>query len=136
MNIQIIHGRLGKDPEVKAVGDTTVANFSVAVDKVWFDKNKEKRKRTEWFECSAWGKDAENIAKFFHKGDGILIRGETETRTYDDTEGVKQYARSVRVDAWEFGLGKAGESKGAGGGHDTGRSGGQASAGSTDDIPF
>lgn len=133
VNIQIIEGRLGQDPERKTVGDTTVTTISVAVDESWKDKKGDKQKKTEWFEVNFWGESGDNIVKFFHKGDGIFVQGKTETRTYEDKQGVKQYRRSVRGVMWSFPPGKAGE------GGDKGRSdddGPPAGGSSTDDIPF
>ena len=97
INKQQIMGRLGKDPEVKTVGDTQVATVSVAVSEKWKDKKGEQQERTEWFEVNFWGKDAENIQRFFKKGDGIYVEGPTQTRTYDDKDGVKRYRTSVLI---------------------------------------
>lgn len=126
INKQQIMGRLGKDPEVKTVGDTQVATVSVAVSEKWKDKKGEQQERTEWFEVNFWGKDAENIQRFFKKGDGIYVEGPTQTRTYDDKDGVKRYRTSVRAQYWTFPDGKA---KGGSGGDDAGPSG-------NDDTPF
>ena len=132
LNKQLIMGHLGKDPETKTVGDTNVTTISVATSERWKDKKGEKQERTEWFEVNFWGKDADNVAKYFKKGDGIYVEGTTQTRTYDDKEGVKRYRTSVRATYWTFPPGKAGEGKSSGRDDD----GPPANSGSTDDIPF
>lgn len=132
VNIQIIEGYLGKDPESRTVGDTTVCTISVATSEKWKDKKGEKQEKTEWFEVNFWGKDAENIQKFFKKGSGIFVMGRTETRTYDDKEGVKRYRTSVRAERWTFPSGGGG-----GGKDDSGRQDdGPPAGGGGDDIPF
>ena len=55
-------GRLGKDAEVKAIGGSTVANFSLATDRRWKDKaSGEAKKETDWHRVSVWGRTAENV---------------------------------------------------------------------------
>ena len=70
MNTAILKGRLGQDPELKQVGDKQVVNFSVATN----DGTKDKPK-TNWHNCSAWGRTAEVINQYFKKGDEIIVTG-------------------------------------------------------------
>ena len=52
-----------------------------------------------FFNCEAYGKSAENISKYFSKGDEIIIEhGEIKQWTYEE----KKYS-SVLVLSWEFG---------------------------------
>ena len=43
--------------------------------------------------CTAWGKTAEFVSKYFDKGSQIIIRGRLTTRSWTDTETNKK--RSV-----------------------------------------
>ena len=98
MNLHILHGRIGKDPELRHTKDgTAVVNFSVATNY----KTKEKE-ITDWHTCIAWEMSAENINKYFKRGDGIIIRGSVKTREYTDNSNVKQYKTETVVDQWEF----------------------------------
>lgn len=64
-------GRTGKDPEHKFLASgTQVAEFSIAADEGFGDK-----KRTTWFNCSAYGKLAETIKNYVHKGDTLMVVG-------------------------------------------------------------
>jgi single-strand DNA-binding protein len=134
-NRQTVAGYLGKDPESKTVGDTTVTTVSIAVGEKWKDKNGKTQEKTEWFEFNFWGARGEALAKFFKKGDGILAEGKTETRTYEDKDGVKQYRRSVRGDDWDFPPGSKKKEEHP---DTTGRSfdDGPPAGGGGDDIPF
>ena len=102
MNIALIQGRLGQDPELKTAGQSQVANFSVATSKKWTDKNGQKQEKTEWHKCQAWGKTGETIAKFFNKGDGITIQGEIQTRSWETDAGEKRYITEIRVERFFF----------------------------------
>lgn len=133
MQVTFVVGRLGQDPEVKQTKNgNTLVSFSVATN--------ERRKRgdqwedhTEWHRCVAWGKDAENIGRFFSKGDGIVIFGSNATDKWEDKQGNKRETTKIKVNRWEFPPG--GKPSGASGG---GGSGG-SSAGAKfkdDEIPF
>ena len=58
LNKAILIGRLGKDPEIRYTQDgRAVANFSIATNEEWKDKNTgEKKERTEWHRIVAFGK--------------------------------------------------------------------------------
>lgn len=88
--VQII-GNLGKDPETKAVGQSTVANFSVAVTERYKDRDGNQQESTEWFSVQAWGKLADICAKYLTKGSPVYIEGKLRTRSWDDSNGQKQY---------------------------------------------
>lgn len=95
MNNIVIHGRLTRDPETKSYtnakgeeGSLTV--FGVAVNRRIGDE-------TDFFNCSAFGRSGDAIAKWFHKGDGIVISGEMQSRKKDE----KTYW-GIKVDNWDF----------------------------------
>jgi hypothetical protein len=60
VNKVILVGRLGRDPETRYTGGgQAVANFSIATDETYKDRNGERQKRTEWHKIVVWGKQAE-----------------------------------------------------------------------------
>lgn len=131
MQVTFVVGRLGQDPEVKQTkGGTPYAQFSVATNERR-KKGEEWVDHTEWHRCVAWGRDAENIGKFFSKGDGIVIFGQNTTDQWEDKQGNKRETTKVKVNRWEFPPG--GKSSGGSGGR------GEASGGAKfkdDEIPF
>ena len=57
LNLAIIEGRIGKDIELKQVGQSVVAKLSVATSEKWTDKNTgQKQERTTWHNVEVWGK--------------------------------------------------------------------------------
>jgi len=86
MNVAAISGRLGGDPELNEVNDSTVANFSVAEDHGY---------GTNWFDVAAWGQNAEFVDTHFSKGDRIEVTGTLEI---DD-----EYGLSIRANRVSFG---------------------------------
>jgi len=80
VNKVILVGRLGKDPEVRFTsGGQAVANFTMATDYSYKDRNGERQKRTEWHRIVAWRKLAEIVQQYLKKGSLIYIEGRIET---------------------------------------------------------
>ena len=105
MNTVVIMGRLGRDAEVSYTSSQlAVARFSIALDR---GKDKDGKDRgTDWPSCVAFGKSAENLAKYFKKGDMIAIQGHLQTGSYEK-DGVKHYTTDIIVDRWHFCGGKS-----------------------------
>ena len=91
VNKVILVGRLGRDPETRYTGGgQAVANFSVATDESYKDKNGERQKRTEWHKIVVWGKQAEIAQQYLKKGSLIFIEGRIQSREGQDKEGQKR----------------------------------------------
>ena len=58
VNKVILLGNLGKDPESRVTqSGADVASFSVATSEQWTDKQTgQKQERTEWHNCTAFGR--------------------------------------------------------------------------------
>lgn len=94
-------GRLTRDAELKTLpSGVPVANFSLATNRVWFDKTtNQKQEEVEFHNCQAWNKTAENIAKFTKKGHLLYVEGRIQTRSWDDkTTGEKKYRTEIIVE--------------------------------------
>ena len=89
-------GRLTADPEFKSVGDTSVANFTLATDTGYGE-----RKATLFTKCAAWGKQAELINGSFKKGNRILITGEMQPNNWEK-DGKTVYDVKVNVRNFNF----------------------------------
>ena len=99
LNLAIIEGRIGKDIELKQVGQSVVAKISVATSEKWTDKNTgQKQERTTWHNVEVWGKQAEIISQFFKKGDGIGVQGSIQTDEYEK----KRYTTKIKLTSFWF----------------------------------
>jgi single-strand DNA-binding protein len=94
-NAQII-GRYVKDPDVRQANDTTVARFTLAVDR------KYKKGEADFISCVAFGKLAEVISKYCHKGMKVAVIGRIQTGSYTNKDGQKVYTTDVVVEEQEF----------------------------------
>lgn len=108
INKVIIVGRLGGEPEVKAVSpNQTVTRFTVATSESWNDKMGNKQERTEWHRIVAWGKLAEICGKFLQKGRQVYVEGRIQTRQWEDQQGQKRYTTEIVANTVQF-LGSGG----------------------------
>jgi len=90
-------GRLGNDIELRYMpnGDA-VANFNIAVDDSYKDKQGKKVEKTEWVRCVAFGKTAEFLGQWLHKGKRLLAVGKLKTREFEK-DGVKRYVTEIHL---------------------------------------
>jgi len=157
VNKVILVGRLGRDPETRYTGSgQAVANFSVATDESYKDRNGERQKRTEWHRITAWGKLAEICQQYLKKGTMVYIEGRIQSREWQDKEGQKRtsfdiVANTMKMLSSRGDAAAAASAGGTGGGASRGEDfdqsapaeesyggGGQASGPeiSDEDIPF
>ena len=105
MNNIIIHGRLVREPETNYFNEgKCITKLVVAVDRRFNDKDG--NKVSDFFNCVCFGKQAEIIDKYFGKGDGIVLRGEMQNSKYTDKDGNPKDFWQLKIDTFEFPLGK------------------------------
>lgn len=106
VNKVIIIGRLGQDPEMKAIGQgTTVTRLNIATSENWTGKDGQKQERTEWHRVVVWGKLAEICGKYLAKGRQVYVEGRLQTRSWEDN-GQKKYSTEIVATTVQF-LGSA-----------------------------
>lgn len=109
VNKVILVGRLGADPQLKYTPSGRAnASFSLATNAVWKDQDGNQQQRTDWHRVKAWGKLAEVMGEWLKKGSYVYLEGRIETRTYEDTNGVKKWITEVVATDMEM-LGRKGE---------------------------
>jgi len=104
VNKAILIGRLGKDPELRFTpGGQAVVSFSLATDRSWTGKDGERQKATTWHNIVGWGKQAEIMKEYLHKGKEVYIEGRIDNRSYDKKDGSgKAYISEVVVENFRF----------------------------------
>lgn len=99
MNSVKLSGRLTRDPELKQTpAGVPVASFTLAVDRRF------NRDEADFIPITAWRKTAEFVAKYFHKGQRVIIsEGRIRVTPYTDRDGNKRTRFEVVADEVEFG---------------------------------
>ena len=125
LNKVMLMGNLTRDPEIKYTPKgTAIANFGIAINRVFTPEGGEKREEVTFIDLEAWGRTAEVIGEYFKKGKPIFIEGRLKLDQWDDkTTGKKMSKLRVVVESFEF-LGS--REGGGGGGEGGGDSGGSS----------
>jgi len=113
LNKAFVLGRLTQDPQVKSLpsGDL-VASFSIATNRFFYNKNREKQEQTEFHNIVVFGKLAEIAQQYLKQGSMTLIEGRIQTRSWEDKEGTKKYRTEIIAQALQLGPRSAGETSG------------------------
>lgn len=102
-NVCFIHGRIGKDPEVRFLpSGTPVAKFSLCSNDDYFDKKAGRWVEVaEWHDCVVVGDYAEKVAEKYHSGDLVNITCRVKPRTYEKNgqkcKVVEMYVQSMEL---------------------------------------
>ncbi len=142
VNKVILVGNLGRDPELRYIpSGQAVANFTLATNERWRDKEGNNQERTEWHRIVVWGKSAENCAQFLQKGRSVYIEGKLQTQEWEDKEGNKRKTTEVVAQTVQFLGGRGGAEPGSGPAGDSGSSGAGSGGGgspgpASSDVPF
>lgn len=99
MNSVNLIGRLTRDPEVRYSNDLAIGRFTIAINRMP-SKNGEDR-GADFINIVAFGKRAEVIEKYFHKGSQIGIQGRFQTGSYEK-DGVKRYTTDIVLENFDF----------------------------------
>ena len=97
VNKVILVGNVGKAPEVRySPSGTPVANFSLATNERFKDRNDEWQERTEWHSIVAWQRLAEIVGEYVAKGSKVYVEGKLQTTSWDDRQnGERKYRTQV-----------------------------------------
>ncbi len=101
MNKVMLVGRLTRDPELRTTpGGMAVTRFTIAISQNFTNRNGERG--TDFINCSAWGRQADNISKYCHKGTLVSAEGRIRTSSYTAQDGSKRYTTEVVCETVNF----------------------------------
>lgn len=115
INKVLLMGNLGRDPEVRYTqSGSAVANFSIATNRSWKDKQGNRQEHTEWHNVVAWGPKAEFVQNYLKKGSRVFIEGRLQTRDWTDNQNVRRFKTEIVANDIQF-MDRASDSPGQGG---------------------
>lgn len=107
MNKAIIIGRMTRRADIRYTqgeNQTCIARFTLAVNRKYA---KQGEKDADFISCIAFGKTAEFLERYGHKGVKFVVEGRIQTGSYTNREGQKVYTTDVVVESIEFGESKS-----------------------------
>ena len=150
INKAILVGNLGRDPEIRSTtSGMPVANFSLATNRRWRDRDGNRQEQTEWHNIVCFGRQAEVAGQYLSRGRQIYVEGRIQTRSWEDRNtGETKYRTEIVCENFLM-LGQRGDGGGGGGGYQRDSYGPPAGGGGSqsptddlgpepedDDIPF
>ena len=88
-NQVVIMGNLTKDPELRTTPNgAPVCSFTVALNRA-YKVNDQWQEATDFIDCVAWAKLAEQVSGYTQKGNPILISGRLQSRSWEQ-DGQKR----------------------------------------------
>lgn len=109
LNKALIYGNLTRDPELRALpSGNKVAEFGVATNRIYKDKDGNRKEAADFHNIVVYGRQAETVAQYLKKGSGVFIEGRIQTRNWDGQDGQKRYKTEIVADRVQFGPRPAG----------------------------
>lgn len=103
LNKVFLIGNLTRDPELRHTAQgTSVASFSLAVNRNYKGSDGEFKKETNFFNIVVWNKLGENCAKYLSKGRSALVEGRLQNRSYETQDGQKRTITEIIADNVQF----------------------------------
>lgn len=101
LNKVMLIGTLGANPDFRVIsangGNKSVATVSIATNESFKDSNGNIKEITEWHRLVFWGKQAEIVRDYLHKGSQVYVEGKIRTRSYEDKNGQKKSITEIQV---------------------------------------
>lgn len=100
LNKVMIIGRLTRDPELKAIpSGASVCQLGLATNFVYTNQQSgQKVESVEYHNVVLWRKLGEIAAQYLKKGQRVYIEGRLQTRSWDGTDGKKNYKTEIVAD--------------------------------------
>ena len=99
----ILIGNLTRDPQLSYLpSQTAVVEFGMAVNRKWKNKDGDDKSEVCFVDCKAFGRTAENINKYLHKGDPLFIEGRLSFDSWTAQDGSKRSKHSATVERFQF----------------------------------
>jgi single-strand DNA-binding protein len=104
LNKVMLIGNLTRDPELRVTPKgTSVAQFSLAVNRKWRDEAGRDMEEVTYVDVEAWGKHGENIAKYCTKGRPLFVEGRLRLDQWEDkTTKEKRSRMKIVVETFQF----------------------------------
>lgn len=101
VNNVVLVGRLVRNVDLRQTSTgKEMTYFTLAVNKNF--KNEQGEQAADFIGCVAFGKTAENMARFLSKGSLIAVEGRISTRNYQGNDGKTVYVTEVVASSITF----------------------------------
>lgn len=115
LNKVMLIGHVGSDPELRSTtSGSRIAKLSLATNRTFQDRSGQQQERTDWHRLTFFGKLADLVEQWVHKGNRIYVEGRVEYSQTHDDQGGTRYWTDIVVNEMVM-LGSGGGTGGEGG---------------------
>jgi single-strand DNA-binding protein len=103
LNKVMLIGNLGMDPVVKYLeNNRVVAQFTLATNEAYLDKNGERKVETEWHNIEVWDQLAKSVDQLkmkglLRKGTQVYVEGKIRSELYKDQNGLEVMRKKIKA---------------------------------------
>ena len=100
VNMAVVVGYVGDNPKVSMTQTgRKVAGITVATTEKGYTTQSGVTypDKTEWHQIVLWGRLAEVVEKYVHKGSMVYVQGKLRTRSYEK-DGITRYTTEIEAD--------------------------------------
>lgn len=104
-NQATVVGFVGDEPRIiQTQSNTAMASFAIATTERGYQRQdgSQVEDRTEWHNIVFFGKPAEIIGRYVHKGSSLFVQGKMRTRSYEGKDGIKRYVTEIIGDNFQL----------------------------------
>ncbi len=104
VNMAIVVGFVGDTPRINTLqSGRKVASFSMATTEKGYTNQSGQQipDKTEWHNIVCWGKTAEVVERFVHKGSQLYVQGKMRTRSYEK-DGQTRYTFEIECETLQL----------------------------------
>ena len=104
VNMAVVVGFVGNEPRINTLqSGRKVASFSMATTESGYttQNGQQVPERTEWHNIVCWGKTAEVVERFVHKGSSLYVQGKMRSRTYEK-DGQTRYVTEIECEVMQL----------------------------------
>lgn len=104
-NQATVVGFVGDEPRIiQTQSNTAMASFAIATTEHGYQRQdgSQVEDRTEWHNIVFFGKPAEIIGRYVHKGSSLFVQGKMRTRSYEGKDGIKRYVTEIIGDNFQL----------------------------------
>ena len=93
VNKVVLLGNVGSDVKFHE-GSVKVASFALATTER-YNRDGQTVENTEWHKIVSYGKLAEFVSNYVHKGKQLYVEGKIKTHSYEDDNGAKKIVTEI-----------------------------------------
>ena len=102
LNQVFLIGNLTRDVEIRALqSGKSIGKFGLAVNRK-FRTDKGMKESVLFIDCTAWGAQADNLAKYVHRGSTLFVQGRLELERWEAQDGEKKSRITLTVENFQF----------------------------------